>query len=698
MLPTANLPSIAPSYHFAMKTLRNIFPFLVLLLVSCITSSLWAQNNKYEIGKEVIDYEYPLMVRGATLQGYTLSPYVVEPIPALIDTVSYNFFRRIRPEGRSIAMGYTSGIASPWHNKSFFDRRKKSFDFLFNTAFDSRLYTPEDDLYYNTKAPYTKILYHQHGGVQEREEEFDFTLALNPNKYIGLGADFNYTNSLGYFAGSRTKAVSYRLFANATFDKYQLWISLGNNYFKMTENGGITDDLFVSDPQKAGSSSGAFKSSEIPVRHNGNVWNGLTNGHFRLAHKYNFGQHLLRNQADSLTSFLERRPPEDSLRFIPVASIGHILSFHRARHEYVNRNTTSYNLYEQHNAYLHNRSRQGLPDSLMFLPYDSTYMWQLNNTIQISVREGFQPWVPFGIDTYLRLENRYYYQQDTTVNSKIHTINTVLGARLARITGKKLNFDAIGEISLLGENIGSFLITGNIRTQFRVKNFPYGLRAWGTLYSQRPNYFVRQFHGSFHRWDNKFGNERALLLGGEVKVDKWNIFLQVHSGTLQNHIYFDPTAHPLQCKQAIQVLAARLNHHMQVGLLGWETEALYQTSSNAEAIPLPQLSLRGQLHLSFFAAKVMKSQVGVECSLHTPYYAPYYEPATMQFINQRERKYGNYPLINLFANFRLQRTRFFIEYYNAGQLFLTKASRFSLAHYPMLPATLRMGVCVEFFN
>ncbi len=137
---------------------------------------------------------------------------------------------------------------------------------------------------------------------------------------------------------------------------------------------------------------------------------------------------------------------------------------------------------------------------------------------------------------------------------------------------------------------------------------------------------------------------------------------------------------------------------MQVGLLGWETEALYQTSSNAEAIPLPQLSLRGQLHLSFFAAKVMKSQVGVECSLHTPYYAPYYEPATMQFINQRERKYGNYPLINLFANFRLQRTRFFIEYYNAGQLFLAKASRFSLAHYPMLPATLRMGVCVEFFN
>ena len=58
---------------------------------------------------------------------------------------------------------------------------------------------------------------------------------------------------------------------------------------------------------------------------------------------------------------------------------------------------------------------------------------------------------------------------------------------------------------------------------------------------------------------------------------------------------------------------------------------------------------------------------------------------------------GNYPLINAYANFHLKQARFFIMAYNLGSQFV-KPNYFSLAHYPLDPMTLRMGISVTFNN
>ena len=90
-------------------------------------------------------------------------------------------------------------------------------------------------------------------------------------------------------------------------------------------------------------------------------------------------------------------------------------------------------------------------------------------------------------------------------------------------------------------------------------------------------------------------------------------------------------------------------------------------------------------------------QIGGNLYYHTDYYAPYYEPATQQFLLQDEVKVGNYPLINAYANFHLKQARFFIMAYNLGSKFV-KPNYFSLAHYPLDPMTLRMGISVTFNN
>jgi len=72
-------------------------------------------------------------------------------------------------------------------------------------------------------------------------------------------------------------------------------------------------------------------------------------------------------------------------------------------------------------------------------------------------------------------------------------------------------------------------------------------------------------------------------------------------------------------------------------------------------------------------------------------------PATGQFYNQTKTLVGNYPVMNVYANFHLKRTRFFIEYYNVNQKFM-KISYFSMPNYPIDEANVKLGVSWNFYD
>ena len=84
----------------------------------------------------------------------------------------------------------------------------------------------------------------------------------------------------------------------------------------------------------------------------------------------------------------------------------------------------------------------------------------------------------------------------------------------------------------------------------------------------------------------------------------------------------------------------------------------------------------------------------------TSYYAPDYSPGLGQFAIQETEasrvKVGNYPIVNVYANFHLKQTRFFVmmshvNYSDGGNYFLTP-------HYPLNTRVFRFGVSWNFFN
>ena len=87
-------------------------------------------------------------------------------------------------------------------------------------------------------------------------------------------------------------------------------------------------------------------------------------------------------------------------------------------------------------------------------------------------------------------------------------------------------------------------------------------------------------------------------------------------------------------------------------------------------------------------------QLGLDAHYHTKYYAPGYEPALLQFYNQREKEIGNYPIVTGYANMHLKQIRFFVMFYNIGH-FVMKPNYFSLPDYPFNPMLLKLGVSVN---
>ena len=150
----------------------------------------------------------------------------------------------------------------------------------------------------------------------------------------------------------------------------------------------------------------------------------------------------------------------------------------------------------------------------------------------------------------------------------------------------------------------------------------------------------------------------------------------------------------------ISVLTASLSQNLQFGALCWESVVTYQKSTAKDVLPLPDLNIYTNLFLRFKIAHVLKCDFGADARYFTKYYAPDYSPALGQYaVQQGENKVeiGNYPIVNLYANFHLKQTRFFVMYshVNAGS---GNQNYFLTPHYPLNNRILRFGVSWNFYN
>lgn len=654
------------------------------------------------------DIEIPdsLLTDSAALQrggiiAYNLSPRLGEPYIVQMDTNRLNFANSTLTEGRSLSVGYLANIGSPAQTR-IFSERKEARDFIFADGFDYYITTPENANFYDTKIPYTNVTYTMGGSNQKKEERLNGVLTLNFGKKINIGGELDYIYSRGHYNSTGNKLLSYRLFGNYLSDQYELRAYLSNYNFVSHENGGLTDDTYVTDPDSHEDGKLGLDTKSFPVRYT-NAFNRVRGKQYFLSHRYNLGFYRTLTETDE-----EGEPIE---KFVPVSSIIHTLEYEDNRRHFTSTNQagidTCYNHIYGLSAELHDR-----PSA-----------WNLKNTLAVSLREGFQDWVKFGLSAFVAIEKRRFKMMDlppgltyddymniatppTTLNYPGYVIydefSTYIGAELSRRQGNILTYNARGELCIVGDDLGEFRLTGDLQTRFPLFKKEAVIKAEGYVKNVTPAFFARHNHSRYFWWDNSFKNEQQIYAGGTILLEGTKTQLSAGINSIQNHIYYGQDGTPQQYDgKNLQVISARLKQDLHYRAFGWENEAAYQYSSNEDVIPLPQWSLYTNIYFKVKIAKVLTLQLGADAHYFSSYYAPYYEPATQQFQLQaddyRKVKIGNYPLINGYANLHLKQARFFITAYNLGTKFL-EPDYFSLAHYPLNPFVLKFGISVKFNN
>jgi len=173
-------------------------------------------------------------------------------------------------------------------NRIFIDRPASS-QFYFTEVYDQAIRQPDQLHFTNTLSPITNLSYDNCGDKTDGEDHLRALFAANFGKRLGMGFDIDYLYARGYFQNQSASHFDATLFSSYIGDQYQLHALFSTYHEKATENGGITDDNYITHPEVATQTAGqSYSDNEIPTILNNN-WNRNDHLHFFLTHRYSLG-------------------------------------------------------------------------------------------------------------------------------------------------------------------------------------------------------------------------------------------------------------------------------------------------------------------------------------------------------------------------------------------------------------------------
>ena len=349
--------------------------------------------------------------------------------------------------------------------------------------------------------------------------------------------------------------------------------------------------------------------------------------------------------------------------------------------------------------------------------YDMTSHLRLQNTFAISMLEGFNKWAKAGVKAFVTSDLRRFVlpsSDSNTATTSYNEHNLSVGGQLSKTEGKTLHYNVTAETWLLGEDLGQLKIDGAVDLNFPLFGDTVTLAAKGFFHRNNPTFYYRHYHSRHFWWDNtSLSKELHSRVEGLFSYRKTNTTLRVAFDEIQNYTYLamgyniaddhSRKGNTMEVRQkggAITLLTLSLAQNFKLGPLNWENVITYQKSTDNDVLPVPDLNIYTNLYLRFKIAQVLKCDFGADGRYFTKYYAPDYSPALGQYAVQtgdNRVQTGNYPIVNIYANFHLKHTRFFVmmSHVNAGsgnrQYFLTP-------HYPLNQRVFRFGLSWNFFN
>lgn len=706
------------------------------------------------------------------------------------DTLSELFMNSIFNTGLRGEYNALGNLGSPRQNRIFIDR-KSGEEFIFINPYDGFIVEPSQFHFTSTLSPITNLSYSTAGNRTNGEDQFKALFAVNAGKRWGFGFKFNYLYGRGYYTNQNTSHINYSIWGSYTGERYQAHLLFSLNHQKVAENGGITNDAYITNPEIFNET---FSTNEIPMTLNKN-WNRNDNQHIFFNHKYSLGffrkvpmtkeeieakkfaiksaqskkedearQKAMKKAEENGEEFDEEmfnknmkaqgRPddahivdkvaPKEKTKntdilypnaqetakneadaqwvkdeYVPVTSFIHSFRFDNYRRIYQAYETPEG--YYLNNYYTNTATAN---DSI----YDQTKHFSLKNTFAIALLEGFNKWAKAGLKAFVSHELRHY-ELPTLLNStpptatplfggyeKVNKNDISIGGQLLKTNGNTLHYNITAETWLVGNKAGQLHIDGKADLNFPLFGDTVQLAATAFFHRSNPSYYMENFHSRHYWWDNTLEKQIHSRILGELSWQKTKTKLRIGYDMLKNYTYFGVqndrklqeknyliTKQQVNVRQhsdAISLLTLQLQQDLRFGIFNWQNVLTFQKSSNENVFPTPTLNIYSNFFMRFKIARVLDCDLGVDARYFTKYNAPEYIPGMGAFgIQENEAsrtKIGNYPVLNAYANFNLQHTRFFIMMSHVNSS--SGGNYFFVPHYPLNERIIRFGLSWNFFN
>lgn len=599
----------------------------------------------------------------------------------------------------SIANSYNGNLVSPIQSKLFFDRDNK-IDFLFGNAYTPYIITYKDVRFYTTTTPYSGIAYKKDFTTYKEGNDLDFFFTGNVTKNCNLGLTLNLLSSVGHYQNQAGKRFNGSVFGSYKGTHYSCHGAVTFNTLSNFENGGLTSTDYL---------GGELSSSDIPVNMEAMSGFRYFSGFFN--HKY------------SICVERERKVTPDSVvtEYVPVTTFMHTLDIHQATKRYLEK-TSRQGVYG--NTYYNTRATN-----------DTANVLTIKNTLAVTFEEEFNRVLKFGAMVYAANEFQRYafscpdntpwfdtgaddisfmgncdltalsknplHMQSDTVTAYKWTNNTWVGGSLYKNMGKYVHYGFNGDVCVVGYKIGEFQVNGHVDGDFRIGKDTMYIKAKASFQNETPDYFLQHYRSNHYIWENDFQKPYILHVGGEVAYPTRYVqpSVKVDFDNITKYIYFGENGLPQQFDGNIQVLAVNAQVNIRTKRFGMDNNVVYQVSSS-EHIPLPAITLYHNIYYQDTWFKALGVQIGVDMRFHTKYYAPLLDPATGQFCEQSSLKIGNYPVLNVYANFYVKslRLRFFAQFQHFNEYFMKQKEYFSMVGYPLNPPLFRAGLAWQFYK
>lgn len=614
-------------------------------------------------------------------------------IPA--DTANLNFQNNNLVEGMYGHYNYLGNLGSPRMSRIFFERRDNE-PTIFMEPFSSFFVRPDEVKFTNSNVPFTNLTYYKAGNKVNGEERFKSYFSVNVNKRLAFGFNIDYLYGRGYYQNQSTSNFNAGIFASYIGNKYQMQAVYNNFTMKMNENGGIQDDRYITRPEDMAEGKKEYESTTIPVKLE-QTSNKNKDFYVYLTHRYRLGFTRETTTVEDAKS-PKRAVANDSVplakdtiiteEFVPVTSFIHTMKVERARHKFSSAKETEG---QYPNAYFNEVASR-----------DSTTAFSVKNVFGIALLEGFNKYAKAGLTAYISHKFSRYELMDTLSRTNFDEQEIFVGGELAKQQGKTLHYNVNGEVGIMDKALGQFRVNADLDLNFRLWKDTVNFYARGYVSNTLPSFYMRHYHSNHYYWDNEnMDKEFRTRVEGELNISRWKTNLRAGVENIKNYTYFNQNAMPAQESGNIQVLSATLKQDFRLGILHLDNEVTWQKSSNETVLPLPQLSLYHNLYLlAKIAKKVLTVQLGADVRYFTKYNAPAYTPAIQQFHLQAaddQVEIGGYPIVNVYANLHLKRTRIFAMMYhvNAG---MGKGNYFLVPHYPINPRLFKIGISWNFYD